>query len=178
MKRLLALVLSLVMLAGIAAVFAEEDVETLPEAAKINAFGIPTMEELNEMKADADALWDEEDYSGAADAYAELAAKADWMAEILAIVNVPTLGAEGDVDSAVADGVKKVDDLFDNVFAIYRLALIRAGMGFYNTEEYEEALPYLLEALKAIEAADTENWTLCARAVLVIIGEVEAPEAE
>ena len=178
MKRLLALVLSLVMLAGIAAVFAEEDPETLPEVAKINAFGIPTMEELNEMKADADALWDEEDYSAAADAYAELAAKAEWMVQILGIVNAPTLGAEGDVDSTVAEGVKKVDDLFDNVFEIYKQALIRAGIGLYYEEEYEEALPYLLEALKAIEAADTENWALCAEAVLVIIGEVEAPAAE
>ena len=35
-----------------------------------------------------------------------------------------------------------------------------------------------MEALYMIDASDTENWALCAQAVLVIIGETEAPEED
>ncbi len=177
MKRLMALVLSLVMLAAFGAAYAGGDVETTPEEEKVTAFGIPTKEDLADLKADADAQWDEEDYSGAAEDYAELAEKAGWLYEIVAAVNAPLAGGEA-ADSAIAERVGKAESLAGEYFEIYKLALIRAGMGYYYAEDYEEALPYLLQALEKIDAADTENWILCAEAVMVIIGETEAPEAE
>ena len=173
MKRLLSVMICLAMIAGIGAAWAEAEVS--PEAAKVEAYGIPTVEDIAGMKAEAEEMWADEDYDGAAGAYAELARQAGWMLEIVAAVNMPYDAAEA-APADMAERIAKANALAEEYLAVKKLASIRAGLGYYYNEDYENALPFLMEALAMIDAADTENWALCAGAVLVIIGEVEAPE--
>ena len=177
MKRLLAVMLCLAMIAGIGAAWAEADPEISPEAAKVNAFGIPNVEDIANLKAEADALWENEDYSGAAEAYEELSQQAGWMVEIIAAVNMPSdLEDEKALAGNMAESVAKADALRKEYREIKKLANIRAGLGYYYNNDYDSALPYLMQALYMIDASDTENWTLCAQAVLVIVGVAEPPE--
>ncbi len=180
MKRLLAVIICLAMIAGVAAAWAESDPEVSPEAAKVDAFGIPTVNDIAEMKAEADGLWDEQDYIGAAEAYAELAQQAGWMLEIVTAINQPYYTAENAdaVPAEMAERVAKSKAQAEEYLAIKKLATIRAGLSCFNNEDYESALPFLMEALSLIDAADTENWALCAGAILMIIEEVEIPEEE
>ena len=175
MKRLLAVMICLAMIAGIGAAWAEEEVS--PEASKVEALGIPTVEDIAEMKAEADELWEDEDYDGAAEAYEELARQAGWMLEIVAAVNMPNNAADA-APAEMAERIDKADALAEEYLAVKKLANIRAGLGYYYNEDYESALPFLMEALAMIDAGDTENAALCAGAVMVIIGEAEAPEEE
>ena len=180
MKRLLAVMICLAMIAGIGAAWAESDPEISPEAAKVDAFGIPTVEDIADAKAEADALWESEDYSGAAQAYEELSKQAGWMAQIIKAVNMPSVPEnEGAAPAGdMAERVAKADALAQEYLEIKKQAAIRAGLGYYYSEDYESALPFLMEALYMIDASDTENWALCAQAVLVIIGVTEAPEED
>ena len=169
MKRLLAVMICLAMIAGIGAAWAEEEVS--PEASKVEALGIPTVEDIAEMKAEADELWEDEDYDGAAEAYEELAKQAGWMLEIVTAVS--SSPAEGP-----AELVARANALAEEYLAMKKLATVRAGLGYYYSDDYDSALPFLMEALAMIDAGDTENAALCAGAVMVIIGEAEAPEEE
>ena len=181
MKRLLAVMLCLAMLTCIGAACADTDPEISPEAAKVEAFGIPSREDIAELKAEADELWEEKDYSGAAEAYAELADQAGWMAEIAMAVNAP-YDTSSDADAASAGEMKervaKAEALAVEYLEIEKLAAVRAGLSYYRDDDYENALPFLMKALYLMDVSDTENWILCAEAVLVIIGETEVPEAE
>lgn len=169
MKRLLAVMICLAMLAGIGAAWAEEEVS--PEASKVEVFGIPTVGDIAEMKAEADELWEDEDYDGAAEAYEELAKQAGWMLEIVTAVS--SSPAEGP-----AELVARANALAEEYLAMKKLATVRAGLGHYYSDDYDSALPFLMEALAIIDAGDTEDAALCAGAVMVIIGEAEAPEEE
>ncbi len=180
MKRLLAVVLCLTMLAGFGSALAEEDAAALPETAKVEDIGIPTGETLAELKAEADEKWDEEDYAGASDSYAELAAQAGWLADIILSANKPFDSADPEAQAAfTADAmyekVATAKALADEYIAMRKLALIRAGLGYYYEDDFESALPFLMEALRLIDISDQENWMLCAQAVLVIAGAVQAP---
>ena len=177
MKRLLAVMICLAMLFGIGAAWAEADPEVSPEAAKVDAFGIPTVEEIAEMKAEAEKLWEEQDYAGAAEVYEELARQAGWMLEIFTAINLPAQNADA-VPAEMAERVAKGKAQVEEYLAVKKLATIRAGMSYFRSDDYESALPFLMEALSLIEASDTENWALCASAILMIIEEVEVPEAE
>ncbi len=177
MKRLLAVMICLVMLFGIGAAWAEADPEVSPEASKVDAFGIPTVEEIAEMKAEAEGMWEDEDYLGAAEAYEELAQQAGWMLEIVTAINLPAQSADA-VPAEMTERVAKGKALAEEYLAVKKLAILRAGLSYYYNEDYDSALPFLMEALTLIDAADAENWTLCASAILVIIEEVEAPEEE
>lgn len=180
MKRLLAVMICLAMIAGIGAAWAESDPEISPEAAKVNAFGIPTVEDIASLKAEADKLWESEDYFSAAEDYEELSKQAGWMVQIVEAVNLPLVLESKDAAPAgdFAESIAKAAAMAKEYLEIQKQATIRAGLGYYYSDEYESALPFLMEALFMINASDTENWALCAQAIMVIIGETEAPEED
>lgn len=173
MKRLLAVILCVTMMAGFGIALGE-DVSVLPGEAEVEEFGIPTGEELADLKAEAEAFWQDQNYSSAADAYTDLAFKAGWMADILSRVNAPLTAADPEAQAAFSSGalfeqVTAAGQLEEEYTALRKLALIRTGMSYYYQEDFDNALPFLMEALRLIDISEAEDWTMCTEAVLAIV---------
>ena len=64
--------------------YADENVNFDEIGVNISELGLPTVNSITELKTNADALWEEQNYKEAAIIYAELSLQANWIANIIA----------------------------------------------------------------------------------------------
>lgn len=188
MKRVISFILVLCLLIplGICGAFAQEEpaeAETegdefdfSAEQEKIEELGIPTVASVAEMKANADDLWNNKDYEGAASAYAEYAKQANWLANIITAGLEPYYGASYDDRKDWSPILMSIPELAaaetaSNGYKSERnRAMLYEGLCYYHLNDYEMALPLLIKALDLIEIDDETNWSLGMDALFSIVG--------
>ena len=176
MKKLLSIILFLVMLLSAFSVYAEEnDLDITPYTEKANELGIPNITLIADLQERADALWEAGNYEEAIAVYDNLATQANWLANIIASVDKPFYSADSDDRDSfylndMYDTASRAEAAANSYKEIRNQALARNGMCYYYLKDYTNAVSYLMKALSLIEIADTQNWKMCADAVIDIVG--------
>ena len=182
MKRIILLVCCLALMLPMMTAFAESDVETdsefdfAAEQKKVDELGIPTVTSVAALKSKADELWESKDYKEAANAYAEYAKQANWLANIISSGLEPYYGASYDDRKGWSPKEMSFSELAlaetkSNSYKSERnRAMLYEGLCYFYLDEYELALPLLIKALDIIEISDEKNWQLGMDALYSIVG--------
>lgn len=183
MKRFISLICCLLMMSSLTLCLAEgeSDVEDTEfdlsaEQEKIEELGIPTIESVDKLKEEADALWENKDYKEAASAYANYAKQANWLANIISAGLEPYYGASYDdrkswypKDLSYSE-LSSAESTSNKYKSERNRAMLYEGLCYYNQNDYETALPLLIKALDLIEINDEVNWGTGMDALYAIIG--------
>ena len=182
MKRVLALFCCLFLMAPVMIAFAEttdeadSEFDLSEEQQRIEELGIPTVSSVATMKAEADELWNNKDYEAAAIAYSEYAEQANWLANIISAGLEPYYSASYDdrdnwyPDELSFTALATAETTSNSYKSERNRAMLYEGLCYYYLNDYESALPLLINALELIEIEDEENWGLGMEALYSIVG--------
>lgn len=176
MKRLVALLTALCLAVTPVAVLAEEDttdvLDNSAELAQVEENGIPTEELVNELKANADALYEEGKYEEAAVAYYDTARKSNFLANIMSQCGEPYYSSRSDsktLPDEIYDDLLVLENKSNSLKEIRNTCYVYQGLCCSKMGDDETALAVLLDALDLIENSQHELWTLAAEEVMSII---------
>lgn len=192
MKHIFVILLTMCLLLGCVSVsLAEEGEEKAAtvdttfdfseQEAKIKELGVPTVSSVADLKKAADDLWDAQDYTAAADAYATYAKQANWLANLISAGLEPYYEASYDNRKSFSFSMfekgknykynlGEAEKLANSYKSGRNRAMLREGLCYYNMGEFEVALPLLIKALDLIDIKDTDNWQIGMNALYDIIG--------
>ena len=143
---------------------------------QLTELGIPTITSIDTLKANADTLWDNQNYTDAAAAYAKYAKQVNWFANISSSGLEPYYGASYDDRKDFSPTQFSVYDLssYENASNSYKTernrAILYEGLCYYHLGDYTSALPLLIKALDLIDIQDEVNWKVGMEALYAIIG--------
>lgn len=176
MKRLVALLTALCLAVTPVAVIAEENntdvLDNSAELAEVQSNGIPTEAIVNEMKANADALYAEGKYQEAADAYSEVAQKANYLANIMSQCLEPYYSSSS---SSLPNGIEikcNLEALGKKANALKTIrnnCYVYEGVCYSKMGDDETALAILIKALDIVEYFQSDLWTIAAEEIMNII---------
>lgn len=177
MKRFIALLLTICLAISPVAVLGEEGItadvlDNSAELAQVEENGIPTEALVNELKANADALYVEGKYEEAADAYYETAHKANFLANIMSKCIEPYYSSTSDsksVPDEIYDDLLALENRANNLKEMRNTCYVYQGLCCSKMGDDETALAVLLDALDIIENSQHGLWILAAEEVMSII---------
>lgn len=144
------------------------------ELSKIDELGVPTLSLVDEMKAKADNLFENQQWAEAYTAYDEYAKKANWLANIIAQFLEPYYSASYDDRKNV--GFKRLSQLtpYERKANEYKrernIAYVKMGLCKKNLGDTKTAAAVLLRALDLIDISQTDDWDKATEALSEIIG--------
>lgn len=152
----------------------EDILDISVELEKIDELGVPTLSLVDEMKAKADNLYDNQQWEEAYVAYDEYAKKANWLANILAQFVEPFYSASYDERNNV--GLRRLAQItpYERKANEYKrernVAYVKMGLCKKNLGDTKTASAVLLRALDLIDISQTEDWDKATAALSEIIG--------
>jgi len=158
---------------------ADDLFDTSDEEEQVSELGIPTPESVADLKEKADSLYDEKSYKDAAQAYANYAKNANWLANLLSQTLEPYYGAAYDDRKSFSPEVLSISTMsgVESLANAYKAERNRAylyeGLCYKEAGDNDAALPLLLKALDIIEIDQEDYWKEAMDAVLEIIGVYE-----
>ena len=171
-KRTLLFCLLLILLS--VCLSADDSLSTTEFTEQITALGIPTVESVKKLEAEASAAYTNKDWQNAAEKFESLAKQANFLANIIAQGLEPYYSADYDDRKAFpSSSIRRIvpDETFANSFKNSRnIAFLRQGICFYNLQKYDEALPLIMKALDFISIEDTTLWNEARLYLYQIIG--------
>ena len=180
-KRLFVILLAVGMALSIP-VYAEEDEDTndvsvsdeldiSSQKKDVEENGIPTPAIVEDLLKEATDYWNAKDYQNAASAYAEVASKSNYLANLISQGLEPFYSKRHDdeYDSSYVFALAGFESRSNEYKKIRNSAFVKEALCYYYLEEYTAALPLLHKSLDLIQVDDTENWTLAREALYDII---------
>ncbi len=144
------------------------------ELEKIEKLGVPTLSLVDDMKAKADNLYDNQQWEEAYVAYDEYAKKANLLANIISQFVEPYYSAS--YDDRKATSLKRLSQLtlYEKKANEYKrernVAYVKMGLCKKNLGDTKTSAALLLRALDLIDIAQTEYWDKATEALSEIIG--------
>ena len=142
------------------------------EKKDVEEIGIPTPSLVKELETDANELFEAKKYKEAAEAYAELASKSNYLANLISQGLEPFYNkrySDDDYDSSYVFALAKYERQSNDYKSLRNTAFVKQALCYYYLEDYISALPLLDKALDLIDVKDTDNWTLAREALYDII---------
>lgn len=181
MKRFVALLTAVCLSITPVAVFAEDtDTDTSTtdvldnsaELKEVEENGIPTEEIVSKLKETADALYAEESYEEAGEAYYETARKANYLANIMSQCIEPYYSSRSDsksIPNELIDDLIIFEDKSNELKELRDTCYVYQGICYSKAGDPESALAVLYRALDLITDSETDAWILASQEVMNII---------
>ena len=170
--------LGLICALALAAPVVAEESETVDvldntaELKQVEENGIPTSEMVRELKENADALYEAQDYEKAAEAYDETARKANYLANIMSQCIEPYYSSRNEsktIPDEILDDMLVFESTSNELKGIRDLCYVYQGICYNRSGDSEMALAILYRALDLITDKEEDAWTLAAKEIMGII---------
>lgn len=142
------------------------------EQEEVKEIGIPTEAIVNELKENADTLYENEDYEKACEAYHETAEKANYLANIMRQCIEPYYSSKNDnpnLPDIIRDDLSALEEKSNDMINIRDLCYVYEGVCYNKIGDSENALAVLYRALDIITDRETEAWVLAAGELMNLI---------
>ena len=174
MKRLFAVLLMALCLVSIPVSGEGFDSDDIFDA--VTRYGIPTVETVNTLKANADALFSAGNYSKACHIYQEAADRADFLAKIMIRCIEPYYNDTSDSKSlpdTISDDLIALESKANELILLRNVCYVYNGICYSRdfTNEYgkQNGFIQLLNSLSLIESSQKDIWSLAVREIMNII---------
>lgn len=175
-KRVLIVMMILCMM--FACAMAEDEMDISSQQQKVEELGIPTLNSVEKMKQNADALWNVGNYPEAAVAYNNYASNANWIANIISAGLEPFYHADYDARKSwnfyhkemTMDALAPYEQIANRYKSERNRAMVLEGLCYYNMGEYTRAMPLLLKVLDILEETQETEWKLAMKALYSMVG--------
>lgn len=141
---------------------------------QIELYGVPTFENVNEMRTKADALYEDHSWAKAAEAYEQYAKHANWLANIVSQCVEPYYSASYDDRKNVS--YTSLKDYIPYESAANKLkegrneAYVKIGLCYKNLGDVNKAMTFLHKGLDLLDLRQRAMWAEAAKAVAEIVG--------
>lgn len=141
---------------------------------KIDAYGVPTIALVNEMKAKADTLYNQNNWKDAAIAYEEYAKKANWLANLLSQCVEPYYSASYDDKKNIS--YSRIQNFIPYESQANKLkdernvAYVKIGLCYKQLGDISKAVAFLHKGLDLLDVNQSVYWTMAAKAMAEIVG--------
>lgn len=148
------------------------DVSKLVE--QIEKYGVPTISAVDEMWTKAKALYDTQDWKGAAEAYEKYAKHANWLANLLAQCVEPYYGASYDDRKNISYTLLKqyipYETASNKLKGNRNEAYVKMGLCYKHMGDVNRAVTFLHKGLDLLDIEQTTIWSEAASALAEIVG--------
>lgn len=176
MKKILAILgafcLSVTSFTAYAETSTTDILDNSAEQQEVKENGIPTASIVQEMKENADSLYDAGDYKKAISAYHDTAKKANYLANIMRQCIEPYYSSKSDYPNTpdeIWDDLVEFEKQSNDMIEIRDLCYVYEGICYNQTGDSENALAVLYRALDLITDTETEAWVLASKEMMSII---------
>ena len=174
MKKI-AIVLGFVMaFVGIVQAQEKDPLDVSSELERIEKYGVPTVEVVENLKINADSLYNAKDWQNAIEALENHATNANWLANLLSQCVEPYYSASYDDKKNISYFSLKPYIPFENkANALKRernVSYVKIGICYKNLGNNKKAIAYLYKGLDLLSVEQTEYWIIAKNAIAEIVG--------
>lgn len=144
------------------------------ELEKIAEYEVPTVQLVEQMKVQADNLYQAQSQSDAIFAYEEYAKKANWLANILSQCVEPYYSASYDDKQKISYAVIKkyipYETASNNYKELRNQAYVRISLCYKHLGNNDKAVAYLYKGLDLVNPDSQNDWSEAVAALSEIVG--------
>ena len=170
-----AIVLGFIMaFVGVVQAQEKDPLDVSSELERIEKYGVPTVEVVENLKIKADSLYNAKDWQNAIEALENYATNANWLANLLSQCVEPYYSANYDDKKNISYFSLKPYIPFENKANDLKrernVSYVKIGICYKNLRNNKKAIAYLYKGLDLLSVEQTEYWIIAKNAIAEIVG--------